>query len=172
MAELSFTIAKKLQKPQKGAPGITLRSVLCSGEENYMIVLAAEYGFIRERVRNAEGLHYRVMGKSLRVSADSAQLLASFARDIAFNSEEALDVFEFLDEAYKEGEYRIERIELEPGSFSAYCKKEFEDAEGSEGEQSGEPDAEQVAGPSESVREAFYTELSARLEKYDMGIIK
>ena len=156
MAGLSFEIAKKLQKPQAGAAGITLRSVLCEGEENYMIILASDYGFIKERIRNSEGLHYRVMGKSLRVSAGSAAALAAFAKDISFNSEAAIDVFEFLDEACKAGDYSIERAELVPGSFIAKCSKAFE------GEQEPEPKAQ----------EAFYSALSARLEKYDMGIIK
>ena len=158
MAELSFEIAKKLQKPQKGAAGLTLRSVqLCmdEGAESQIIVLAAEYGMIKEQARNNAGIHCRAMGKSLRVYSDDPRALADFAKTLPFNSEEALDVFEFLAPALRSEDFEILSAELEPGSMSVKCRKAME------GE---EPD------PAEAER--FYGRLAAELEKYDMVVIK
>ena len=170
MAELSFEIARKLQKPQKGAPGLTLRSLRllpCGAEAagtqepadaaslNQVIVLADEYGMIKELARNTEGVRCRAMGKSLRITADDPSALADFAKALPFNSDEALDVFDFLSSALRSEEYRVLSASLEPGSMSVRCVKEFE--------------GEQI--PSEGA-EAFYEALSAELDRYSMGIIK
>lgn len=189
MARLSFEIAKKLQKPQKGAPGLTLRSLqlkVAVGEEppaetvqeqpavdgqgkpsgaagkdaasqpvNQVIVLADDYGMIKEQARNTEGIRCRAIGKSLRISSDDPRRLADFAAALPFNSEEALDVFEYLKEAMRDGSYSLISASLEPGALSVLCEKEFE--------------GEKV---DPSAAQEFYSGLSSKLDRYSMGIIK
>jgi hypothetical protein len=168
MAELRFEIAKKLQKPQKGAAGLTLRSFQFSREAepdaNQVILLAENYGMIKEQARSHEGIRCRAMGKSLRVSSDDAAALADFAKDLPFNSEEALDVFEFLAPAFRSEAFTVDTAVLEPGSMSVKCVTQIAGLTAEDGSESDEPDP--------AAAESFYSALSAELDRYSMGIIK
>ena len=107
--EVSFAFAKKMNKPGKNQPGITLRSVNGSCDCCTMVIMAASYGDVREQVQNyrlltARDIKAAARGKSLEIKAvtapeedtDAISLIFDFARGIKFNSDDALDAVSFM----------------------------------------------------------------------------
>ena len=149
MAKVEFEIAKKLPKPLKKEAGIALRGLDLEPGKCSLLMLSDSYELFKEQIKNTEGLRYAVRGKSLEVfTAGDPKLLVSFGRGVSFNTEEALDIFEYLEEALGGAAYIIEAFSMNPGSFTVKCSTETDS------------------------KEAFFEQLSASLDKYNMGMIK
>ena len=149
MAKVEFEIAKKLLRPLKTEPGITLRDFTYNEEKCSFLMLADGYDMFKEQIRNNAELRYAVRGKSLEVfSKNGLKPLVDFGSGIAFNTEESLDIFEYLSAALSAAEYGIDSISMSSGSFSLCCSAETSD------------------------KDAFFTKISASLDKFGMGIIK
>ena len=149
MAKIEFELAKKLSRPLRTEPGITLRDVSLADGKCSLLMLSDSYELIKEKIKNTEGLHYAGRGRSLEVfTQETPKLLVSFGRDVSFNTEEALDIFEYLDEALSQSVYNVEAFSTAPGSFTVYCSAETDD------------------------KDALFEHLSESLDKYNMGVIK
>lgn len=102
---MEFEIAKKLEKVPANVKGYSLRSIKADGDAAQMIIVADAYGDIKNSVENFRmatnaDIVFRMRGKSIDVSVmgDGALLkLAEFAKGISFNSEDAMDVLEFIN---------------------------------------------------------------------------
>ena len=107
--EITLEFAKKMTKPAKGAPGITLRSMNGDAQSCGMILMAASYTDIRSavgsyRMLTARDLHAVSRGRSLELRAgaaaeerpDAISVLFDFAKELKYNTEDAMDVAEFF----------------------------------------------------------------------------
>jgi hypothetical protein len=163
--DIRFGLVKKLAKPLPKAKGITLRSVrfeegsVCASA----ILMAGGYQQIREgvedfRMRTGQPLSCRAKGKSLEVLSEGGEhplgTLMAFLSQIAFNSEDVMEVLEFY------ARY------LAPGTDSGLrvlaMDQTLEDLRIA---------CEAAAAEGESP-ESVFTYVSVLLDRYDMGIIK
>lgn len=149
MAKVEFEIAKKLPKPLKKEAGIALRGLDLEPGKCSLLMLSDSYELFKEQIKNTEGLRYAVRGKSLEIfTNEDPKLLVQFGRGISFNSEDALDIFEYLEEAFLQDGYIVEAFTMNSGSFTVNCSAETDN------------------------KEALFEQLSASLDKYNMGVIK
>lgn len=162
--ELKFEFARKMNKPAKGASGITLRSINGDGLECSMVIMANEYKDIRAGLAN-----YRMLtgcdisaitrGKSLEIKAvaasddenDALDHIFDYAKTLKFNTEDALDVCEFYCEAFADKAFKPSNITLSPDSLSIQVIADIDN---------------------ESEEDAIYSGLDAICSKYNVGIIK
>lgn len=102
---MEFEIAKKLEKVPSNVKGNSLRSIKADGDAAQMIIVADAYGDIKNSVENFRmatnaDIAFRMRGKSIDISVmgENALIkLAEFAKGISFNSEDSMDVLEFIN---------------------------------------------------------------------------
>jgi hypothetical protein len=163
MKTLSFEIAKKMNRPPAGAPGLQLSSVKGDGLKAVMVISSASYQELKDKVTamHQQGLpiNYRTRGKSLEVTAypadslDALSVLFSYASQLEFAEDGAQDVIDFCagSRAFLSGVMRPVSIALDRDSLSLRMSASLADDE--------DP-------------EAFYGSLMELLSKADMGVIK
>ena len=162
MKVLDFEIAKKMPRPVRGLPGMSLRSLHMDAAlgEASMVVMADAYGQLRSQMAGLP-LRHKVSGKTMTIfegaaaGSCGAQLFA-FAKTLPFNTEEALDLCEFL--ALPEKPFAISSVELAGTSLSIKAQAQLPASE--------DPEAEKEAAAD------FYDQLSEILARYNMGVIK
>jgi len=166
---MSFTLefAKRMNKPSKGAPGITLRGVNGDALSCSMLLLGEDYSWIRGevesyRISTARDIRYISRGKSLEIRTQSGKgeapdamgVLFDFAARIKFNTEEAADLCGFWSKAFESGSFhglRPVNVQLISDSLSinVVC-----DADGEEEEN------------------AIYSAMDSIMSEYEIGVIK
>ncbi len=168
---LSFEIAKKMPRAVKGAPGLSLRSLHmdAAAGEAVMVLLADSYDTVRAQLTNFP-LRHRMQGKALTIFEGAAlgscgEQLFAFAAALPFNTEEALDVCEFL--ALPDKPFAIDSVELAGTSFTVKAHAELPETE-----QETAVDEAADAAEANTAAEAFYDSISELLARYNMGVIK
>ena len=170
MKTLFFEIAKKMPRAVKCTPGMSLRSIRmdAAAGEAAMVIMADSYELVKAQLADRP-LRYRSQGKTLSIfegaaSGPAGEQLFAFASVLPFNTEEALDVCEFL--SLPDKPFDIEYLELSGTSFSAKCRAQLDIADAkAEGQDEKSPEAAEAA-------EAFFGSISGLLSRYTMGVIK
>ncbi len=176
MAGISFEIAKKMPKAVKGAPGMSLRTLRMDAEtgEASMVIMAENYTTVRAQLADYP-LRHRTQGKTLCIFESAAlgsvggQLFA-FAGELPFNTEEALDVCEFL--TLPDKPFTVRRVELEGTTFSVKAEAQLSGAEGGLQQQELDTTDASKTDAEEELVQAYFDSLAPLLARYNMGVIK
>lgn len=152
---MEFEIAKKLEKIPANVKGNSLRSIKADGDAAQMIIVADAYGDIKNAVENFRmatnaDIAFRMRGKSIDISVmgkDALLKLAEFAKAISFNSEDAMDVLEFINKNM-------------PLSSCEFCEMDMDQ------------NRMKIVFSTNELTDQLQEQIMAKLDEFNMGIVK